>query len=201
LLKPAFEINGQPVRTSACIGIGVFPDGNESGQLLQQADCAMYAAKRSGKSRIVHFGDDLGSAARERLTLEGELQDALAKGEISVHYQPEFDLATNSIVRFEALARWTHPRLGQIVPVSFIPIAEESGLIIPLGAHIMKRPADTLRPGRKSPIAPSRRLSTYRASSLRGILSLRKSRMFCIAPDSNPGFCRSKLRNPPQSLA
>jgi diguanylate cyclase (GGDEF)-like protein len=139
LLKPTFEINGQSVRTSACIGIGIFPDGNESGQLLQQADCAMYAAKRSGKSRIVHFGDDLGSAARERLTLEGELQDALAKGEISVHYQPEFDLATNSIVRFEALARWTHPRLGQIVPVSFIPIAEESGLIIPLGAHIMEK--------------------------------------------------------------
>jgi EAL domain-containing protein (putative c-di-GMP-specific phosphodiesterase class I) len=87
----------------------------------------------------VHFGDDLGSAARERLTLEGELQDALAKGEISVHYQPEFDLQTNAIVRFEALARWTHPRLGQIVPLSFIPIAEESGLILPLGAHIMER--------------------------------------------------------------
>lgn len=139
LLKPAFEINGQTVRTSACIGIGIFPDGSDSGQLLQQADCAMYAAKRSGKSRIVHFGDNLGSAARERLTLEGELQDALAKGEISVHYQPEFDLATNSIVRFEALARWTHPRLGQIVPISFIPIAEESGLIIPLGAHIMEK--------------------------------------------------------------
>jgi EAL domain-containing protein (putative c-di-GMP-specific phosphodiesterase class I) len=99
----------------------------------------MFAAKRVGKSRIVHFGDDLGSAARERLTLEGELQNALAKSQISVHYQPEFDLATKSIVRFEALARWTHPELGPIVPVSFIPIAEESGLIIPLGAHIMER--------------------------------------------------------------
>ena len=139
LLKPPFEINGQSVRVSACIGIGIFPEADESGQLLQQSDCAMFAAKRSGKSRIVHFGDDLGSAARERLTLEGELQDALAKGEISVHYQPEFDLVTNSIVRFEALARWTHPRLGQIVPLSFIPIAEESGLIIPLGAHVMER--------------------------------------------------------------
>ncbi len=139
LLKPPFQINGQTVRASACIGIAIFPDGNESGQLLQQADCAMFAAKRSGKSSIVHFGDDLGSAARERLTLEGELQDALAKGEISVHYQPEFDLGTFSIVRFEALARWTHPRLGQIVPLSFIPIAEESGLILPLGAHIMER--------------------------------------------------------------
>jgi diguanylate cyclase (GGDEF)-like protein len=139
LLKETFQINGRSVRTSAGIGIGIFPDGTESGQLLQQADCAMFAAKRVGKSRIVHFGDDLGSAARERLTLEGELQNALAKSQISVHYQPEFDLATKSIVRFEALARWTHPELGPIVPVSFIPIAEESGLIIPLGAHIMER--------------------------------------------------------------
>ncbi len=139
LLKPPFQIVGQTVRVSACIGIAIFPDGNESAQLLQQADCAMFAAKRSGKNSIVHFGDDLGSAARERLTLEGELQDALAKGEISVHYQPEFNLGNYSIVRFEALARWTHPRLGQIVPLSFIPIAEESGLILPLGAHIMER--------------------------------------------------------------
>lgn len=139
LLKPPFQINGQTVRVSACIGIAIFPDGHEGAQLLQQADCAMFAAKRSGKNSIVHFGDDLGSAARERLTLEGELQDALAKGEISVHYQPEFDLGNLSVVRFEALARWTHPRLGQIVPLSFIPIAEESGLILPLGAHIMER--------------------------------------------------------------
>jgi diguanylate cyclase (GGDEF)-like protein len=139
LLKPPFQINGQTVRVSACIGIAIFPDGNEGAQLLQQADCAMFAAKRSGKGSVVHFGDDLGSAARERLTLEGELQDALAKGEISVHYQPEFELGNYSIVRFEALARWTHPRLGQIVPLSFIPIAEESGLILPLGAHIMER--------------------------------------------------------------
>lgn len=139
LLKLPFEVGGQTIRTSASIGISIFPDGNERGQLMQQADCAMYAAKRNGRGRIVQFSDDLGSAARERLTLEGELQHAIAKGEISVLYQPEFDLKTNAIVRFEALARWTHPSLGKIVPMSFIPVAEENGLIIPLGAYMMER--------------------------------------------------------------
>lgn len=139
LLKAPFNIHGHALNVSASIGISLFPDRNERGQLMQQADCAMYAAKRNGKGRIVQFRDNLGSATRERLTLEGELQHAIAKGEISLHYQPEYDLASNAIVRFEALARWTHPEIGLIQPMSFIPVAEEKGLIIPLGAYIMER--------------------------------------------------------------
>jgi predicted signal transduction protein with EAL and GGDEF domain len=140
VLKEPFELDGHSIRMTASIGISIFPDhGSEGSQLLQQADCAMFAAKRNGKNRIVQFGDGLGSAARERLTLEGELRRAIEKGEIIVHYQPEFDLATNRIVRFEALARWIHPKLGTIPPLSFIPIAEESGLIVPLGAAVMER--------------------------------------------------------------
>lgn len=140
VLNLPFQIEGQSVRIGASIGISIFPgNAQEADQLLQQADCAMYAAKRNGKNRVVRYGDDLGNAARERLTLEGELRRAIAEGQISVHYQPEFDLATDCIVRFEALARWTHPRLGNIPPVSFIPVAEESGLIVPLGAYIMER--------------------------------------------------------------
>jgi diguanylate cyclase (GGDEF)-like protein len=140
VLKDPFEIEGHSIRMTASIGISIFPDhGKESGQMLRQADCAMVAAKRNGKNRIVAFGDGLGSAARERLMLEGELRRAIEEGEIKVHYQPEFDLATNTIVRFEALARWTHPTLGPIPPLSFIPVAEESGLIVPLGAYVMER--------------------------------------------------------------
>jgi diguanylate cyclase (GGDEF)-like protein len=139
LLRPPFDIQGHSVQVTASVGISIFPDKNQRGQLLQQADCAMFAAKRNGKARIVQFSDDLGSAARERLTLEGELQHAIARGEISVVYQPEFDLSTNAIVRFEALARWTHPQIGLIMPMSFIPVAEEKGLIIPLGAYVMER--------------------------------------------------------------
>jgi diguanylate cyclase (GGDEF)-like protein len=140
VLKDPFEIEGHSIRMTASIGISLFPDhGKEGGQMMRQADCAMVAAKRNGKNRIVAFGDGLGSAARERLMLEGELRRAIEEGEIKVHYQPEFDLATNTIVRFEALARWAHPTLGPIPPLSFIPVAEESGLIVPLGAYVMER--------------------------------------------------------------
>jgi predicted signal transduction protein with EAL and GGDEF domain len=140
ILTPPFMIDGHSIRIGASIGISIFPEhGNEGGQLLQQADCAMYAAKRNGKNRIIQFGDDLGNATREHMTLEAELRHAVADGGITVHYQPEFDLETNSIVRFEALARWTDSTLGAISPLRFIPIAEETGLIIPLGAYIMEQ--------------------------------------------------------------
>jgi diguanylate cyclase (GGDEF)-like protein len=140
LLKEPFDVDGHSIRMTASVGISLFPDhAAEGGQLLRQADCAMFAAKRNGKNRVVQFGDGLGTAARERLMLEGELRQAIDNGEITLHYQPEFDLATNTIVRFEALARWKHPTLGPIPPLSFIPIAEESGLIVPLGAYVLER--------------------------------------------------------------
>lgn len=140
LFRDPFEVEGHSIRMTASIGISLFPDhGIEGGQLLQQADCAMFAAKRNGKNRAVQFGDGLGNAARQRLMLEGELRRAIENEEITVHYQPEFDLATNTIVRFEALARWKHPTLGPIAPINFIPVAEETGLIIPLGAYVLER--------------------------------------------------------------
>ncbi|HLJ77973.1 MAG TPA: EAL domain-containing protein [Acidobacteriaceae bacterium] len=139
-LTSPFDVQGHTIRIGASVGISVFPDhGGDGGELLQQADVAMYAAKRRGKNQIVMFGNELGNAARQRLILETELRRALADSEITVHYQPEFDLISHRIIRFEALARWMHPTLGPIPPLSFIPIAEESGLIIPLGAYIMER--------------------------------------------------------------
>lgn len=140
LLRNTFEIEGHTIQVGACIGISIFPEhGNEGDFLLQQADCAMYAAKRNGKNCVVQFGDSLGNAARERLTLESDLRRAIVEGEIHPHYQPELNLNTRLVTRFEALARWNHPALGAVPPGVFIPVAEESNLIIPLGAHIMKR--------------------------------------------------------------
>ncbi|MGB6721468.1 MAG: EAL domain-containing protein [Terracidiphilus sp.] len=139
-LASPFRIEGHEITIGASIGISIFPDhGSANDDLLQQADSAMYAAKQSGKNRVVHFSNDLSVAVRERLILENELRRAVANGEIYVHYQPEFNLATNSILRFEALARWTHPNLGVIPPTSFIPVAEECGLIVPLGAYVMEQ--------------------------------------------------------------
>ena len=114
-----FQIDGHLIRIGASIGISLFPEhGTEGDELLQQADFAMYAAKRSGKNRIVEFSADLGSAARERMTLEGELRRAVAEDEISIEYQPEFDLTNDNIVRFEALARWNHPDMGCLLYTS-----------------------------------------------------------------------------------
>lgn len=139
-LAAPFRIEGHEITIGASIGISIFPDHVcDNDDLLQQADSAMYAAKRSGKNRICHFSADLGVSVRERLTLESELRRALNQKEIFVHYQPEFDLATNSVIRFEALARWTHPTLGVISPLSFIPVAEECGLIFRLDAQVREQ--------------------------------------------------------------
>ncbi len=139
LLNP-FHIGDHEITIGASIGISIYPDpSSENNNLLQQADSAMYTAKRDGKNRIVHFNNEMGVSVRQRLTLENELHRAVANGHIEVHYQPAFDLTTNAIVYFEALARWTHPTLGVIPPLSFIPVAESCGLIVPLGAYVMER--------------------------------------------------------------
>jgi diguanylate cyclase (GGDEF)-like protein len=139
-LTAPFQIDAHLIRIGASIGISLFPEhGVDGDELLQQADFAMYAAKRSGKNRIVEFSDELGNAARERMTLEGELRRAVAEHEITLEYQPEFDLGSKAIVRFEALARWNHAQMGLVPPLSFIPVAEENGLIIPLGAYLMEK--------------------------------------------------------------
>jgi len=139
-LANPFQIEGHEITIGASIGISVFPDhATEGGDLMRQADSAMYAAKRNGKNQAMYFTPELASLVRERLNLENQLRGAVARGEIQVHYQPEFEVATGRLVRFEALARWFHPNLGLIPPNKFIPIAEESGLIIPLGAYVLEQ--------------------------------------------------------------
>ena len=139
-LSRPFVIEGTEITVGASIGISTRrPSGMDDHDLLKQADSAMYAAKRSGKNRAVHFSPELGLMARERLTLESELRGAIGRGEIYVDYQPEFSISSGRLVRFEALARWRHPNLGEIPPATFIPVAEESGLIYALGEFVMEQ--------------------------------------------------------------
>ncbi len=122
------------------IGISFFPqNGADLAQLVQQAKMAMSAAKLAGKNKTVLFSAELGRLMDERIRLENQLRGAISRGEFIVHYQPEFDLASGQLVRFEALARWARPGEGMISPAKFIPIAEETGLIIPLGEWIMEK--------------------------------------------------------------
>jgi diguanylate cyclase (GGDEF)-like protein len=139
-LSEPFDIEGHQLTISASVGISIYPENAHTGsELMQQADGAMYAAKRNGKNQARYFTPDLGVQVREQLNLENQLRDALAKGEIYVNYQPEFDALSGRLVRFEALARWNHPTLGTIPPDKFIPVAEESGLIVPMGAYILEQ--------------------------------------------------------------
>jgi diguanylate cyclase (GGDEF)-like protein len=139
LAKP-FRIEGHDITVGASVGISTLDDPNTDSNvdLLQQADSAMYAAKRNGRNRAVFFTDDLGLMARERLMIENELRGAIERGEIYVQYQPEFNAVTGDIVRFEALARWLHPTLGEIEPERFIPVAEDTGLIFAIGNFVME---------------------------------------------------------------
>jgi predicted signal transduction protein with EAL and GGDEF domain len=154
-LSRSFVIEGNEITIGASIGISTHhPAESEDPDLLKQADSAMYAAKRSGKNRAVLFSPELGLMARERLTLERELRGAIGRGEIYVDYQPEFSIASGSIVRFEALARWKHPHLGNIPPTRFIPVAEESGLIYGLGEFVMEQACRECREWQKLSSVP-----------------------------------------------
>lgn len=139
VLATPFLIEDHQLTISASIGISLFPEtSKDASELLQHADAAMYAGKRDGKNQVKYYTPELGVLVRERLSLENELRRAIGRAEIILHYQPEFDILSNRLLRFEALARWTHPTLGAISPATFIPVAEESGLIVPLGLYLLE---------------------------------------------------------------
>src|SRR6185437_15579277 len=129
-LEAPFRLNEQQLMVGASVGISTFPEpasGYEA--LMQQADSAMYLAKRTGRNRAVVYTPEIGAGLHERSQIVAELKGATARGEISVVYQPEFSIPDRRLLRFEALARWQNSRLGSVPPSKFIPVAEENGLI------------------------------------------------------------------------
>lgn len=139
LFRRPFDIDGRSIHISASIGLVLSHAGDTPELLLQNADCAMFKAKLLGKDRMQLFTPDLLQVVKEKQALTDDLRRALDLDQISIHYQPIFELKTNALHGFEALARWNHPERGSISPADFIPIAEETGLIAELGRQILRK--------------------------------------------------------------
>jgi len=134
-----FVIQGHSLIASCSIGISIFPEhGADCETLIKNADVAMYSAKADGRDNFRFFAEDMNKLAVERLTLESSLRSALAKEQLFLMYQPQMDIATGRITGLEALLRWQHPELGLVPPDKFIRIAENSGLIAPIGEWVVR---------------------------------------------------------------
>lgn len=146
LLGSPFTLNGYEVVTTASIGIAMLsPTYEQAEQVLRDADIAMYRAKRAGKARYEIFDKVMYSYALGLLQLENDLRRAIEKREFKLHYQPITSLVSASITGFEALVRWYHPEKGMVSPVEFIPIAEETGLIVPLGEWVIREACQQMK--------------------------------------------------------
>ncbi|MFD2112857.1 putative bifunctional diguanylate cyclase/phosphodiesterase [Thiorhodococcus fuscus] len=138
-LERPFQINDREIFTSASIGIACYPtDGETANDLLKNADTAMYHAKAIGKNNYQFYSKVLNAEATERLDMENGLRRALERGEFELYYQPKVATRTGRILGAEALLRWNHPERGRVSPAQFIPLCEETGLIIPIGDWIIR---------------------------------------------------------------
>jgi diguanylate cyclase (GGDEF)-like protein len=136
--EPHFVV-GHELHITATIGVSVYPrDGHDAETLLRNADIAMYHAKERGRGRYQFFERDMNVRAVERQSLEHGLRRALERQEFILHYQPKMDLGSGAMIGAEALIRWRHPDRGLLLPTQFVPIAEDSGLIVPIGRWVLR---------------------------------------------------------------
>lgn len=134
-----FELGGHEVYSTCSVGIAVFPrDGTDAESLIKNADTAMYRAKENGRNRCQFFHEEMNVRVARRLALESQLRLALERGELQLHYQPKFDLASGKLAGAEALIRWNNAELGSVSPAQFIPVAEDTDLIVPVGRWILQ---------------------------------------------------------------
>ena len=141
-----FCLDGKEVVISASVGIAVYPiDGTDADSLHKNADAAMYYAKERGKNNYQYYNGKMNTSALEKLTLESRLRKALEREEFVLYYQPKVEIISGAIVGAEALIRWRHPELGMVSPMDFIPLAEETGLIIPIGEWVLRTACAQIR--------------------------------------------------------
>ena len=153
LARP-FDLDGHETYVSASVGITLFPsDGEEAGALIMNADTAMFRAKEQGRNTYQFFTREMNERARERLRTDTALRRAIERGEFLLYYQPRVDLKSGAICGVEALLRWQHPDKGTVLPAEFIPVLEDSGLIVPVGEWVTREVCGQILAWKKAGIA------------------------------------------------
>ena len=144
-------VDGRPLVTTASIGVSLYPrDGADMGELLRHSDTAMYQAKDRGRNNFQLFSPIMARRLKERMAIETSLRSALATGQLDVHYQPIVDISTRRVMALESLLRWKHPSHGFIPPERFVAVAEEAGLIVPIGEFVLQRAVEDLAKWRQA---------------------------------------------------
>ncbi len=142
-LRDSFHIEGRELILSGSVGIAIYPqDGDTSSELLRNADSAMYHAKEKGRNTYSFFTEEMNQQVSRRLEIEEQIHGALGRGEFCVYFQPKINVGDGRLAGAEALLRWNNPALGAISPLEFIPIAEQTGLIIPIGEFVLQQSLD-----------------------------------------------------------
>jgi predicted signal transduction protein with EAL and GGDEF domain len=156
-LSRPLRLDDREYVVTGSMGIAVFPDdGEDVEELLRNADIAMYAAKEDGRNAYRFFSGEMNERMLERLALESDLRGALDRGELVLHFQPQVEAVTGRIVAVEALVRWQHPEKGLVPPLDFIGIAEETGLIVPLGEQVLQMACEQAVAWQKAGFPPMR---------------------------------------------
>lgn len=175
--KHQFTLSGNDVHITASIGVAMYPvDGGDAETLIRNADIAMCKAKEKGKNKIVICDDSMKSNLQEVVDLTNQLYKAIGRNEFELYYQPQVDIETSSIVGFEALLRWNHPELGLIPPGRFIPIAEKTGLILPIGEWVLKMACKQMKAWHdagvvKVPVAVNLSAKQFQGYDIMGLVS------------------------------
>jgi len=190
----AHVLDEHELHVTTSIGVSVYPDdGQDAETLIKNADTAMYQAKENGRHSYQYFKPAMNARAVERQSIEESLRRALERNEFSLHYQPKIDFKTGAIAGAEALLRWTHASRGAVSPAEFIPVAEECGLIVPIGRWVLRRACEQARAWEKAGLPATTMAVNVSAKEFRGESFLRQLREILEETGLDPSLLELEL--------